>query len=275
MIHRALLALSTCLILAACGGHSGFPPRINAVKPVSMQYGQTATVLVGGKDLRFSVQVDSGGACTDPSYGSSSTTEVLELNCKVAATGDMVLTFRAENGDLLYQTSLNVPNPQVSLITNQGNMTLELNPMAAPISVNNFLQYVNKGFYKDTLFHRVIPGFVIQGGGYTTGMVKKTNPSAPIVLESNKGLSNLRGTVAMARTAEPNSATSEFFVNLVDNTSLDYKSEAQPGYAVFGTVVQGMDDVVTTIASQATSRQSGFDDVPVQDVIILSARQIR
>jgi len=274
MIIRALLAFSTCLILAACGGHSGFPPQINAVKVISLQYGQTATLLVGGRDLRFSVQVDSGGACTNPSYGSNSTTDVLELQCQVAATGDMNLTFKAANGDLLYQTTLSVPAPQVSLLTSLGPMTLELNPAVAPISVNNFLQYVNQGFYKDTLFHRVIADFVIQGGGYTAGMTKKTGQRPPIVLESNKGLSNLRGTLAMARTSEPNSGTSEIFINLVDNTSLDYKNESQPGYAVFGSVVQGL-NVVDTIAQQATQTLNGFADVPVQDIVILSARQIR
>lgn len=274
MTLRALLAILSCLILAACGGHSGFPPQINAVRVVSLQYGQTATLLVGGRDLRFSVQVDSGGACTNPSYGSNSTPEVLELQCRVAATGDMALTFKAANGDLLYQTRLNVPTPQVSLLTNQGSLTLELNPVAAPISVNNFLQYVNQGFYKDTLFHRVINGFVVQGGGYTTGMTKKTGQNPPIVLESNKGLSNLTGTLAMARTPEPNSGTSEFFINLVDNTSLDYQNASQPGYAVFGSVVEGM-DVVNTIAQKATQTLNGFADVPVQDIVILSARQIR
>jgi cyclophilin family peptidyl-prolyl cis-trans isomerase len=124
---------------------------------------------------------------------------------------------------------------------------------------------VNKGFYRSTLFHRVIPNFVVQGGGYTTGMVKKTEQSAPIELESNKGLSNLRGSLAMARTALPNSATSEFYINLIDNLSLDYKNAASPGYAVFGKVLQGM-DVVDAIAAEPTGLVGGISDVPLADI---------
>jgi cyclophilin family peptidyl-prolyl cis-trans isomerase len=144
----------------------------------------------------------------------------------------------------------------------------------APRHVANFRRLVASGFYKDTLFHRVISGFVVQGGGYTTGMVKRTAISGPIELESNKGLSNLRGTLAMARTNVPNSATSEFFVNLVDNLALDYKNAANPGYAVFGTVVQGL-EVVDAIAAQATGVRFGFADVPLEDITITLAVQSR
>ena len=106
-----------------------------------------------------------------------------------------------------------MPNPQVGIVTSLGSIVLELDPVAAPITVNIFLNYANSGFYRNTLFHRVITGFMIQGGGYTTGLVKKDGLKDPIVLESNNGLTNLRGTVAMARTNDPNSATSEFFIN--------------------------------------------------------------
>ena len=128
--------------------------------------------------------------------------------------------------------------------------------------------------YKGTLFHRVIPGFVAQSGGYTSGVVKKEGQNAPITLESNNGLSNLRGTVAMARTSVPNSATSEFYVNLVDNTFLDYRSAASPGYAVFGKVVQGL-DAIDTIATQPTGIVNGFSDVPLTDVTISLALQVQ
>jgi peptidyl-prolyl cis-trans isomerase A (cyclophilin A) len=118
-----------------------------------------------------------------------------------------------EAGVVVNTTSLTVPNPQVGIVTSLGSIVLELDPVAAPITVNNFLNYANSGFYRNTLFHRVITGFMIQGGGYTTGLVKKYGLKDPIVLESNNGLTNLRGTVAMARTNDPNSATSEFFIN--------------------------------------------------------------
>jgi cyclophilin family peptidyl-prolyl cis-trans isomerase len=151
---------------------------------------------------------------------------------------------------------------------------VELDPTLAPISTNNFLSYVNKGFYRSTLFHRVIPNFVIQGGGYTAGLVKQTVQSAPIELESNKGLSNVRGSLAMARTYLPNSATSEFYINLVDNLSLDYKNAANPGYAVFGKVIQGM-DVVDAIAAEPTGVVGVFSDVPLADIALSLALQTK
>ena len=133
---------------------------------------------------------------------------------------------------------------------------------------------MNKGFYRGSLFHRVIPNFVIQAGGYTTGMVKQTGQVAPIELESNKGLSNVRGSLAMARTYLANSATSEFYINLVDNVSLDYKNAASPGYAVFGKVVQGM-DVVDAIAAEPTGVLGGFSDVPLTDIALSLALQTK
>lgn len=265
---------ATCLVslLAACGGSTGFPPVITGVKVQTLKYGNTATVYLGGKDLRSSITVESNGGCTNPSFASNSTTDTLVLNCVVKLVGDVPLTFKAEDGSVIYTTTLTVPKPQVTLFTTKGTVVLELDPSTAPISSNNYLSYVSKGFYTSTLFHRVISGFMIQGGGYTTGMVKKTGQAAAIELESNKGLSNLRGTLAMARTDVFNSATSEFFINVVDNTFLDYKTEASPGYAVFGKVVQGM-DVVDAIVAQPTGVSNGFADVPLTDVVISLALQ--
>ena len=259
-------------LISGCGGTTGFPPVITAVKVQSASYGRTATVYLGGKDLRSSLVVESGGGCINPSFASSSTTDVLVLNCVVKAVGDIPLTIRAATGEVVYTTTMTVPKPQVTLVTSKGAIIVELDPAKAPISTNNFLSYVASGFYKDTLFHRVIAGFVVQGGGYVAGMLKRTSSALPIELETNKGLSNLRGTVAMARTNVPNSATSEFFVNLVDNLSLDYKNAANPGYAVFGTVVQGM-DVVDAIAAEPTGVVKGYADVPLADVTITLAVQ--
>lgn len=273
---RIPFAFSLCLalLLSACGGSSEIGPKVTAVKAQTLQYGRTATILLGGRDMRLSMVVDTGGICTNPSYANTSTTELLVLNCTVTATGNMPITVKAANGDVLHTTSLTVPKPQVAMATSQGNFTLELDPVAAPLTVNNFLGYVNSGYYKSTLFHRVISGFVVQGGGFTTGMVKKAGQVAPIKLESNNGLQNLRGTVAMARTSVPDSATSEFFVNLVDNTSLDYKGSNAPGYSVFGTVVQGM-NVIDAIAASPTGTTNGYSDVPVTDITITLAVQVR
>ena len=269
---KSVVGIALLALLSACGGSTGFPPVITGVKVQSLKYGYTATIYLGGKDLRSSVTVDSNGACTNPSFASNSTTDTLVLNCGVKVVGDLPLTIKAEDGSVIYTTTLTVPKPQVTMFTSKGTIVLELDPTTAPISSNNYLSYVSKGFYTSTLFHRVISGFMIQGGGYTTGLVKKTGQSAPIELESNKGLSNLRGTLAMARTNVFNSATSEFFINVVDNTFLDYKNAGNPGYAVFGKVVQGM-DVVDTIVSQSTGILNGFADMPLTDVVISLALQ--
>ena len=272
LLLAATAALLLTTLLTACGGSTGFPPVITAVKPQSLSYGRTATIYLGGKDLRSSLVVESNGGCTNPSFGSSSSTDTLVLNCLVTVVGDLPLTIKSATGEVIYTITLSVPKPQVSIITNKGSFTLELDLATAPISVKNFLAYVRGGYYSNTLFHRVIPGFVAQAGGYTTGLVRKPGQLDAIELESNKGLSNARATVAMARTNVFNSATSEFYVNLVDNTFLDYKNAANPGYAVFGKVVQGM-DVVDAIAAVPTGVFNGSPDVPLTDITITMALQ--
>jgi cyclophilin family peptidyl-prolyl cis-trans isomerase len=162
---------------------------------------------------------------------------------------------------------LGFDNPQVTIQTSMGTMVAELYPTQAPITVANMLAYANAGFYSGTLFHRVIPGFMDQGGGYTASGYK-TPTYAAITLESNNGLSNLRGTLAMARTAVADSATSQFFINQVDNLFLNYSSTASPGYAVFGKVLAGL-DVVDSIAEVPRSSS----DKPLTDITITSLQQ--
>ena len=159
-------------------------------------------------------------------------------------------------------------NPRVTVTTSMGTVVVELYPDQAPITVANMLAYANSGFYTGTLFHRVIPGFMDQGGGYTTGMVYKTPTYANITLESNNGLSNLRGTIAMARTSAADSASTQFFINQADNLFLNYSSAASPGYAVFGRVVSGL-AVIDSIA--VVPRNSA--DKPTTDVTITSVQQ--
>jgi cyclophilin family peptidyl-prolyl cis-trans isomerase len=158
------------------------------------------------------------------------------------------------------------PYPRVLIETTAGPITVELNPTRAPLSVKNFLEYAESGFYEGTIFHRVVAGFVIQGGGYTTDLkLKPTRPN--ISNESGNGLSNLRGTVAMARTGDPHSADSQFFINLVNNDRLD-PMPTRWGYAVFGEIVEGM-DVVDDIGYRATGPSGPFPkDVPTVQVII-------
>ena len=163
-------------------------------------------------------------------------------------------------------------NPQVELhVANYGVITLELDPDKAPKSVANFLAYVAKGHYDNTIFHRVIPGFMVQGGGMEPGMAQKPC-DAPVENEANNGLKNQNYTVAMARTGDPHSATAQFFINISDNTFLNHTAPTSQGwgYAVFGKVVNGS-EVVDKIKAVATGRKGFHDDVPKEDVIIAKA----
>jgi peptidyl-prolyl cis-trans isomerase B (cyclophilin B) len=156
----------------------------------------------------------------------------------------------------------------ITLQTNHGPIVIELDFENTPKTAANFLEYAKKGFYDKTIFHRVINGFMIQGGGFEPGMQQKTTDAA-IENEADKGQANLRGTLAMARTDDPHSATAQFFINVVDNAFLNFKSKAGSGwgYCVFGKVVDGM-DVVDKIRAVPTTRRAGHSDVPVDDVVI-------
>lgn len=165
--------------------------------------------------------------------------------------------------------TVNVENKKVKFETNMGDIVIELNAEKAPITVKNFLGYVESGFYNGTIFHRVMKGFMIQGGGFSADMNQKST-KAPIKNEASNGLKNDRGTIAMARTSVPDSATCQFFINHVNNNPLNYSGASNPGYAVFGKVVEGM-DVVDKIASVKTTVRKGYSDVPIEVVTIISA----
>jgi peptidyl-prolyl cis-trans isomerase B (cyclophilin B) len=197
----------------------------------------------------------------------------------------MSLILRSPLGLLLFTASFTLldsgrpkENTKVSqsatvvMETSQGTIKIELYEDKAPITVQNFLGYVDEGFYNGTIFHRVIPNFMIQGGGMQPGMKEKKTKAA-IKNESSNGLSNTRGTIAMARTSVPDSATAQFFINVQDNTFLDKaQSRDGVGYCVFGKVVEGM-DVVDKIKAVQTGSRGGHENVPVQDVTINSARR--
>jgi len=177
---------------------------------------------------------------------------------------------------MVFSVSVAFAGPLVKLTTNLGDIVIELDDKKAPKSVANFLGYVNDGFYSDTIFHRVIDGFMIQGGGFTESMDKK-GTKAPIENEASNGLRNDRGTIAMARTNSPHSATAQFYINVVNNDSLNYRSSTPSGwgYAVFGKVVQGM-DVVDKIRKIPTGPRGPFPkDVPQSPVVIQSAAVVQ
>lgn len=162
------------------------------------------------------------------------------------------------------------PNPQVEMRTSMGTLVITLLPEKAPKTVANFLEYVDAGFYDNTVFHRVIPGFVIQGGGFMAHMrPKKTN--APIINESDNGLANRRGTLSMARLPDPNSATSQFFINLENNASLN-ASFNKPGYAVFAEISEGL-PIIDMISRVRTGTVKQYQNVPLEPVIILSVQR--
>ncbi|RMH17190.1 MAG: peptidyl-prolyl cis-trans isomerase [Acidobacteria bacterium] len=162
-------------------------------------------------------------------------------------------------------------NPRVTLETSKGTIVIELFPDKAPKTVANFLAYVKAGFYDGTIFHRVIPGFMVQGGGFT-GDMKQKKTNSPVENEADNGLKNDRGTVAMARTNDPHSATAQFFINLVDNGFLNHTAKTPRGwgYAVFGKVVEGM-ETVDAIAKVKTGRRGPHGDVPIEPVTIVKA----
>jgi len=165
-------------------------------------------------------------------------------------------------------------NPVVLMETSLGAVRIELYPDKAPASVKNFLEYVNSGFYNGTIFHRVIPGFMVQGGGFTTDR-KQKDTRAPIKNEAGNGLKNDRGTIAMARTANPDSATAQFFINVVNNDGLNRPNPDGYGYAVFGKVIEGMDVVDKIVATPTQRLNMVFANLPVTPVVITSVKTIK
>ncbi len=165
--------------------------------------------------------------------------------------------------------------PQVKLTTSHGDIVIELNADKAPNTVANFISYVEDGFYAGTIFHRVIKDFMVQGGGFDENFEQKS-VKAPIQNEANNGLSNMKGTIAMARTGDPHSATAQFFINTVDNDFLNFRGEsgAAWGYAVFGQVVEGM-DVVDAIRAVKTGSRGHHQDVPADNIVIISASVVQ
>lgn len=182
----------------------------------------------------------------------------------------MMLSLFLSTGSILAASQ--EKKPEVRLETNYGDIVVQLETRKAPITTANFIQYVKSGHYDNTVFHRVIKDFMIQGGGMTSDM-KEKHTQPPIKNEANNGLKNRKYTIAMARTSEPNTATSQFFINTKDNTFLDFKGPENWGYAVFGKVIQGQ-DVVDKIEAVRTGVKARYEDVPLEPVIIKKAEVI-
>lgn len=245
------------------------PLVVQTIEVDRVAYGRQAVFRLAGASLdaepfEFSVVE---GSCPGLSSLANSKVSIF-LRCVVQSTGPLTVRAISSSGAVLAESTYIVPAPRVAVATNLGTLVVELLPEAAPVTVNNFLRYVSLGFYNETIFHRLEKSTigVIQGGIYLSNLTPKTGLAAPIELESNKGLRNIRGTIAMARASDPNSATSQFYFNITDNPGLDYVSDGEPGYAVFGRVVQGefvldLLSALTTVAAPNT----GFNSLPTLD----------
>ncbi len=271
---RAAALLSAAMLVAACGGGDDAPPVTDITTEGALAFSKPATFTIAGNALDSSNINLATTGCRGLKMLPGGTPWQQQVTCTVTGVGTVQVEAKSADGALLLARSFHVPMPEVALQTTLGTLTLEFYPDKALVTVFNFLAYVNAGFYDGTLFHRAVPGFVVQGGGYSSGLVYKKPIYNPIVLESSNGLKNVRGTLGMARGAAADTATSEFYVNLKDNPVLDYASPAAPGYAVFGRVKDGM-PVVDAMAALPTGAVSGLLNVPLSEVVLVKATQTK
>ena len=275
-----LICVVTAILVTACGGGKEeqkaiTPPSVDALTAGAVMYSKQSLFTVSGSGLS-GVSVTASGACNSLAEQAGGNTYSRTFMCSPTSIGNLTIAVAA-HGTILKQVSFTVSNPQVTMITTLGSIIVELNPIQAPKTTNNFLLYVNDGFYNNTTFHRIVSGFVVQGGGYYANGTQKhaSHPTLELEPPSTTGLTNVLGTIAMARTSALNSATSQFYFNTVDNnpntgtssgTNLDLP--AGQGYAVFGNVMQGM-DVIKAIEVVPVASNS----VPITPVIVTSATQ--
>lgn len=286
MNHSLLLrsaALAALAGLASCGGGDSDTPAVADMQAQPAMFGRNTTVTVRGTNLKgVNATIEPG--CPAMTRGANGTDTVQTFSCRITWLGDMRVRVRRETGGaVLGELRLDVPLPEVTFNAAQGSNTgtfvVQLQPEKTPGTVDNFLAYVNQStgcFYRDTLFHRVDTAQgVVQAGGFTANLTTKTdNLMPPIALETNRGLKNLRGTIGMARGPNPNSATSQFYVNMRDNPGFDYVSDSQPGFAVFGTVVSGQADL-DRLYTVPTTQKGQFPTAPVTEVKITGCGQTK
>jgi len=291
---RSRLALTACAaglsaLLAACGGGGGGATenRVASVSAVTADtppsYDNLATYSVSGANLDLGVTASATG-CTGPAVLAGGTATAMKVTCTPSRDGEITVSLNTTTGTLLKSTAFNVPKPQVRMTTSAGNVLIELEPAKAPITVKNFLTYVQDGFYVNTVFHRIISTFMAQGGGFNFGTTYTAKPATrpAIVLEKTTatGLNNTAKTIAMARTPSPDSATSQFFINLVDNAFLNAQGSADGnGYAVFGTVVSTTDvnsDATLTALKAVQVVSNGSElSLPLSPPVITAVARVR
>ena len=262
--------------LSGCGGGNDSEPAVTTMAASNARFSRAATLSINGRNLRAGIVVDMEGGCENLTLVANGTEDLQQYTCDVLAVGEFKAHVHTTDGRFLGRLTFQVPLPEVSMTTSLGNFVLELDPVAAPATVRNFLGYVNAGFYRNVIFHRVIADTLVQSGGYTSGPVVKPPTAPPIELESNNGLKNVRGTIGAARTSAPDSARAQWYVNVGDNPDFDYVDADQPGYAVFGRVTSGIEtiDAISAVETR-TDPVSGLDDLPVSDILVLTATQTR
>jgi cyclophilin family peptidyl-prolyl cis-trans isomerase len=284
-LTRLSAAAAACVLLSTgCGGEGG-AVSMNSASTTTPRYSQQLTVTFTGAGLGSGVEVKVDGPCSNPTRSSASTATVLIYTCLVHGVGRVTpMLVDSADGKVYGSVKVDVPQPQVTMQvtdgTRSGSMLLELDPAAAPRSVERFMAFLSEGFYVDTLFHRVRPDVAVLGGGFVSsaaGIISaKVNDKKNLALEKNS-LKNVRGAIAMYRPEGPDSANSMFFINTVDNPQFDADSVQTPdGQAVFGRVVQGL-DVLDEIAKVPVrpDLSLGVNDVPVTAVRIRAALQTR
>lgn len=285
---KNLFALWPLALLVACGGGGGGGgPSVSTLSATNITFSRTMTVTVNGTGLdQGDLTMIVEGPCGEVAKNSGGSELQQQFSCTITGVGNLIPRIRnAPEGTELASLRLTVPLPQVSMTVTQGarsgSFVLELDAAAVPATATNFLAYVNAGFYRNTLFHRVVEGFVAQAGGFTFNAAAQAPaakaPTRPaIALEASLERKNLRGTIAMARTDEPNSATAQFYLNLVDNPSLDPGGDASPeGYAVFGKVISGQEVVDEIGIVQVRNAGPGLTHLPRTNVVITAASQIK
>lgn len=290
---RWLAAAATALLLAACGGDDkSVFPEVTSVSVDRQMYGQTSILTIEGRNLLYLMQVEaeacvSGQWLNSAPYESSDTRAY--YSCVPAKVGTQTLYILGlGSGNPVGSTEIDVPEPEVTFTVSDGGsingqFTIRLLPEQAPITVNNFLRYVDSGFYVNTIFHRLVAGFALQGGGYETPVTADESPEPketedPITLEAPDvdagDIGNVQWSVAMARTNDPDSATSQFFVNLVDNDFLNGTGvSGDEGYAVFGMI--DAPGFVATLAQAACTPAVLSECLPVPNLVITAAEQTR
>jgi len=283
-IRNCVLALASAVVLVSCGGGGGSQCSVcvSDIQVDRLSYSQTSNFKIIGTALSAGTALAlSADKCSSITVLNTSTDTEVNVSCTINATGTLAFQAKDISGTTLLTKTMNVPEPQVTMVTSLGTLVIELNPTLAPLSVNNFLQYVHDGFYTNTLIHRVDDLYgggsgkiIAQGGQYTAAPAEQTGVRAAIANEGNNGLSNVRGTIAMARAYDMNSATSQFYFNVTDNAA----ELGQTGneYAVFGKLIQGL-TVLDAIGNSATgsSRIAGniLATRPLVDIVLQSVTQ--